>query len=73
MLHSPKTGTEPVAEAGEVDAMASAVNFNIQSEAPTVNPNGFLVFAAVFGVGTGIGALTWIADLFQKTRKRKSK
>lgn len=76
MLHAPKEQEldedEAFAEEGEVDAMASAANFEIQSEAPAVSPTGFLAFAAVFGVGAGMGALTWFADIFRKARKRKS-
>lgn len=75
-LHAPKDDHEEnvsLTEADEFDAMASAVNAEVNAEPPASNPKNFLAFATVFGVGAGVGALSWIATLFQKLIKRKKK
>ena len=75
-LHAPKDNHEEgidLTEASEIDAMTSAVDVEVNAEPPESNPENFMAFATVFGVGAGMGAISWVANLFRKAIKRKKK
>ena len=76
-LHTPKEDhqdDESITETGEIDAMTSAVNVEVHETPPASKPENFMAFATVFGVGAGMGAISWIANLIAKaTKKRKTK
>jgi hypothetical protein len=66
-----------VAHAEELDAMASAVEVEVTASPPEANANSFMAFTMIFGVGAGVGAVSWTANLLYKgvsrliKRKRK--
>ncbi|MEN8172572.1 MAG: cytochrome c3 family protein [Chloroflexota bacterium] len=60
-------------EGRAIDAMASIIDADVTAAPPSLNPNGFLAFATVFGTGVGGGAVIGIARFIQKSRGRKKK